>query len=360
MPNSTFSVLGGDLRQSYLAACLRNLGQEVTVFAVSALPDSAPCRPDPLSPDSGPARTLREALAGARVVVCPVPISKDGIYLAGTAREASPSGNGRPPADSSQKIFFSGNGQASADSSQVPGISLAALLEELTPGQLLVGGALPKAFREACHRKQISTADLLEEEAFLSANAALTAEGLLGVLLSDTPFSLTGRKILLLGYGRCGQETARLLSAFSAKLWVLEREEAALARARAQGHLAFPFPETGAAKNRGPEAEVSTSQKPEAGASTDRNPEAEPPMDFDLVINTIPARVLSPSLLSRLPVHCRIFDIASAPFGFDLETARSLGLSCTRCPGLPGQWSPQTAGEIMGKTILERMLSHGF
>lgn len=344
MPNSTFSVLGGDLRQSYLAACLRNLGQEVTVFAVSALPDSAPCRPGPFSPDAGPARTLREALAGARVVVCPVPISKDGIYLAGTAREASPSGNG----------------QASADSSQVPGISLAALLEELTPGQFLVGGALPKAFREACHRKQISTADLLEEEAFLSANAALTAEGLLGVLLSDTPFSLTGQKVLLLGYGRCGQETARLLSAFSAKLWVLEREEAALARARAQGHLAFPLPETGAAKNRGPETEVSTSQKPEAGASTDRNPETEPPMDFDLVINTIPARVLSPSLLSRLPVHCRIFDIASAPFGFDLGTARSLGLSCTRCPGLPGQWSPQTAGEIMGKTILERMLSHGF
>ena len=164
MPNSTFSVLGGDLRQSYLAACLRNLGQEVTVFAVSALPDSAPCRPDPLSPDSGPARTLREALAGARVVVCPVPISKDGIYLAGTAQEASPPGNGR----------------ASADSSQVPGISLAALLEELTPGQLLVGGALPKAFREACHRFPVACRYLGR-----SPEEKITAEDLAVCLTSD-------------------------------------------------------------------------------------------------------------------------------------------------------------------------------
>ena len=66
MLKATFSVLGGDLRQSYLAAYLCNLGQEVTAFAVPALPDS-------LSYCPYPAINLREALAGAGWWYVPFP-----------------------------------------------------------------------------------------------------------------------------------------------------------------------------------------------------------------------------------------------------------------------------------------------
>lgn len=307
MLKATFSVLGGDLRQSYLAAYLCNLGQEVTAFAVPALPDS-------LSYCPYPAKNLKEALAGTRLVLCPIPLSRDGETLAVTEPGPAASGKDQPPAAAKPG----------------PALSLKELLDEMSPGQVLVGGAFPESFALACHRKQISTVDLLRDEEFLRANAALTAEGLLAVLLRDTPFSLAERNTLLLGYGRCGQEIARLLSAFSMKLWVLEKDETLLSQAHARGHLAFVLPE----------------------------PEA--PMDFDLVINTVPARVLSPARLAQLPARCRIFDIASAPFGFDSETAQTLGLSYVRCPGLPGRWAPQTAGERMGKTILERMLSYGF
>lgn len=318
MLKATFSVLGGDLRQSYLAAYLCNLGQEVTAFAVPALPDS-------LSYCPYPAINLREALAGARLVVCPIPLSRDDESLAVTEPEPAAFGKNQPPAAAKQGH----------------GLSLKELLDEMSPGQVLVGGAFPESFALACHQKQISTVDLLQDEDFLRANAALTAEGLLAVLLRNTPFSLTGRKTLLLGYGRCGQEIARLLTAFSMKLWVLEKDEALLSQALTRGHPAFASP------------------KHEEDAALGLS-EPESPMDFDFVINTVPARVLSPALLAQLPARCRLFDIASAPFGFDSETARTLGLSYVRCPGLPGRWMPQTAGEMMGKTILERMLSYGF
>lgn len=291
MSPATIAVLGGDLRQSYLAAYLCRLGHDVTCYATPDLSLQSEC----------PFRTghLREALAGARLVLCPVPLSTDGCTLS----------------------------MCDADENPLP---LKELILSLHPGQLLAGGGLPESFWEDCRRKEVTPFDYLMQEEFLRANAALTAEGLLGILLRETPFSLVDRRVLLLGYGRCGQEIAGLLSCFSVKLSVGEKEPLLLAQAASKGFAAF---------------------------SPEKNPKAL--SSFDLVINTVPGRVLDITHLHNLSPHCQLFDIASAPFGFDWESAHSRGLSLVRCSGIPGKWMPETAGELMGKIISERMLSHG-
>lgn len=286
MSQANISVLGGDLRQSYLARYLADLGHTVTCLATPNLPHLS---------NAGllQAYSAANAVTNAGMVLCPIPFSRDGQFLT---------------------------------ASEDPAVPIRELVEILHPGQLLAGGNLPESILEICGNRQITPLDFLKNERFLLENAALTAEGLLAVLIRDTPFSLKGRRALLLGYGRCGQETAFLLSGLSVNLTILEAD-----------------------KDRHQKA---VNEHFNTIASNELSHYA---MDFDLLINTIPAQILTPSQLAGLPGHCRLFDIASAPFGFCQKTVLSLGLSLVRCPGIPGQWMPQTAGELMGKIILERM-----
>ena len=71
----------------------------------------------------------------------------------------------------------------------------------------------------------------------------------------------------------------------------------------------------------------------------------------------MPAPVLEPSSLLLLDSYCHIFDIASAPFGFPADITEKCLLPYYRLPGIPGRFSPISAGKMIGKTI-ERMTEH--
>ena len=283
MSKASIAVLGGDLRQHYLAEYMVKTGHEVS--------------------------SLREAISDCDWILGPMPFSRDGerLYTAPTKPA------GIMPGKSAEIL-----------PKESAGITLEELAALLRPGQTLVGGGIPERFSAACAGKQVTVIDLMEDEALIRANAALTAEGLLSMLIAQTPFSLTDRRFLILGFGRCGQEIAWLLSGFSAALTAYDHDPKRIDLATLQGF------------------------------ATDLS------LDYDVIINTIPAQVLTGQQLAQLPAHCMLFDIASAPFGFDLKTARELGLALIRCPGIPGAMMPQTAGELIGKSISERMLSHGF
>lgn len=51
--------------------------------------------------------------------------------------------------------------------------------------------------------------------------------------------------------------------------------------------------------------------------------------------------------------ECKIIELASAPYGVDFEAARKNGIDVIRASGLPGKYTPKTAGEIIGKRIEE-------
>lgn len=294
---TSMTVLGGDLRQCYLAEYMYTLGHDVICFGTVPFPFSTPDGPSQ-------SQNLQEALSKARLVIGPTPFSKDGVCLY-QETDGAKEGNS-----------IAKNGPLSLDS----------VKDALQPGQILLGFGIPKAFTAFCTKAGILVWDFLDSPKLAQANAALTAEGLLAFVIAETSFSLKGKKALLLGHGRCGQEIVKLFTNFELSFTVLDRDP----KARA---LAGP--------------QVRTLTEPELSTL---------PMDFDLVLNTIPARILTRQEIDRLPQHCVLFDIASAPFGFELEhTGRRL----VRCPGIPGKTMPRTAGEFLGKVITERMLSYG-
>jgi dipicolinate synthase subunit A len=76
----------------------------------------------------------------------------------------------------------------------------------------------------------------------------------------------------------------------------------------------------------------------------------------DLIFNTVPALVLTRSLLSAMRRSAVVIDLASSPGGIDYQAAQELGVNAILAPGLPGLVAPRTAGEILA-SVVPRLVS---
>lgn len=240
---------------------------------------------------------LSQAFGHSDLILAPTPLSKDGkcLFQAGTA---------------------------------VPACPFRELLEALAPEHKLVVFTLPKELYSKITEKGCQILSLAQSLEFTKENALLTAEGLLAEVLRCTPFSLSCSNVLILGYGHCGTAISRLFRPLCQKIYVVEENIEKQKQAKHDG--LYPI-------------------------STKEFKQVLP--QCQILINTIPAPVLEPAVLQLLHSCCHIFDIASAPFGFPADITEKCLLPYYRIPGIPGRFSPITAGEAIGRTI-ERMTEH--
>ena len=69
---------------------------------------------------------------------------------------------------------------------------------------------------------------------------------------------------------------------------------------------------------------------------------------YRVIFNTVPAPVLSQRDLESTRSDCLLLELASAPGGIEAGGSRSL----IQASGLPGKTAPETAGRLIGETIL--------
>lgn len=165
-----------------------------------------------------------------------------------------------------------------------------------------------------------------KDEAFLRRNARLTAEGALLEIFRRRKRALLAETALIIGFGRIGQEMTARLCALGMFVIVCARSEAQMRMAHGMG--AHPVP---------------LAQIASACAQA------------DVVINTIPARVLGKEALLRLKKHTPIVELASAPYGLDLEQAVQMGLEVAVESGLPARYAPLDAGEALFDALMRAM-----
>ena len=72
---------------------------------------------------------------------------------------------------------------------------------------------------------------------------------------------------------------------------------------------------------------------------------------YDLVVNTVPVRVLDAERLADLRPGCLVIDLASKPGGVDFEAAVRQGVRAIWALSLPGKVAPVTSGKIIRDTI---------
>ena len=235
--------------------------------------------------------SLEEAMNSSDVIVLPLPFTKDRLTL------------NTPLFD--DKVVIS---------------DIVALLSNK---KMVFGGQLPKSFCEELESRDCPYCDyfLLDELAIY--NAVPTAEGVVQVLIEELPITIHGMKCGILGYGRVGKVLANTLSSLGAKVTVFARKQSAFAEIYASS-MEFKHFDV---------------------LSTESN-------DFDVVINTVPVKVLGDAQLSKLNPDCILVEVASAPFGIDFQSAKEKAFKVIKAGSLPGKVAPKTAGEIIGRSIL--------
>ena len=74
--------------------------------------------------------------------------------------------------------------------------------------------------------------------------------------------------------------------------------------------------------------------------------------DLDVLINTVPHRIITAEVISHMEKDALIVDLASMPGGVDFDFARDAEICAIHALALPGKYSPKTAGAIVGETVL--------
>lgn len=182
MQQKTFAVVGGDLRQAWLAGRLAQKGYRVH----AALLD----REVELSPRVHKEQKLEQAVEPADVVVLPLPASVDG-----------------------QKVNapFAQNGA-----------ELKALFG-LLKGKLVLAGKTENIAGIAA-LNGVETVDYFAREELAVLNSVPTAEGALELAMAELPTTIFGTRVLITGFGRIGRVLCRLLVAMGAQVTVAARK----------------------------------------------------------------------------------------------------------------------------------------
>lgn len=153
-------------------------------------------------------------------------------------------------------------------------------------------------------------------------NAVPTAEGAIALAMDEYPFTLHSSPVIVTGYGKVAKALSSRLKALGALCTVAARSPSQRAEADSLGL-----------------SSIDLSRLPDAVKSC------------RILFNTVPARIIDKSVLSRMSPSSGIIDLASKPGGVNLEDAKTYGINVIWALGIPGKAAPQSAGEIIKKTV---------
>lgn len=194
------------------------------------------------------------------------------------------------------------------------------IMENVASGSvmLLCGPKFPEK-----RRWDLQYVNLWEDEALLRENAWLTAEAAVETVISRLRTAIEGLNCMVVGYGRIGCALTEILVGLNAQVTVATGKAQKCALAAESGAKSVLY-----------------------AAMKDALPAQK------LIFSTPPARMLNRDMLRHVAQNAYIMDLASPPYGVDLDAAQDLKLCATREPGLPGRWCPLSAGRAVYNAVI--------
>ena len=196
------------------------------------------------------------------------------------------------------------------------------LNKNLQKKTLVMGGCFSKEQRALLTGRDIHFLDFMEDTVVTEENAVATAEGTIAQLVEKSPYNIDEAKVIVTGYGYCGKAIAKRLGALRARVTVLARRREVRKAAKEDGFYAVDFAF-------GPEEAM--------GAA--------------MVVNTVPALVITEKIIKELPRDAYIVDIASGEGGTDFACAREYGIHADHVLGIPGTYAPKESAYILERSV---------
>ncbi|BCS81564.1 dipicolinate synthase subunit DpsA [Anaerocellum diazotrophicum] len=244
------------------------------------------------SPNINFAKNLDEVIEKSKVVIGPIPFTQDGKYIFAPLSQYS--------------------------------IEIQNLIDKLSGKRIiLIASVIPENVKNLCKEKDVIFFDLYEKEELAILNAIPTVEGCLMIAIDKMPITLHSSNVLILGYGRIGKVLTKVLRGFEANIYVASRKSSDLTWCKAFGFLPARLCDIAEYVNK-----------------------------MDLIINTIPAMVVTKEVIDRIKSNTLIIDLASKPGGVDFEYARKKGIEVVHALSLPGKVAPVTAAKYLSEVLL--------
>lgn len=193
-----YAVIGGDMRNVYLAELLKKDYQYVEIYGFEK---------------SGKPWTIKNSpldfvLDGARVIVGGIPLLSENFLSTPLSKEK---------------------------------ITISEVIDKVPEGSLFIAGKIPEQFIKQLGAKNVKCIDIVDREELAVLNAVPTAEGAVHILLQELNKTLMGSRILIVGYGRIGKVLGKLLQGFGAEVWAAARKYSDIAWIEAQGLKPVPM-----------------------------------------------------------------------------------------------------------------------
>ncbi|MCL2698102.1 MAG: dipicolinate synthase [Oscillospiraceae bacterium] len=189
-------------------------------------------------------------------------------------------------------------------------------------GTVYCGKACPET-KKICRQKGLRLVDYFEREELIIKNAVPTSEGCMEIILRERGRVVFGSQVLLTGFGRVAKVMAKHLVSLGAKVTAAARSYADLAWAEIEGCTPLHL------------------------SKLDDYIEK-----FDIIINTVPAKIISARNMKKIKPDCLLIDLAS-------KTGFEDGTNVIHALSLPGKTAPVTAGYIIADTIMNILEESG-
>lgn len=177
---------------------------------------------------------------------------------------------------------------------------------------------------ELTEKAGIELIPLFDRDDVAIYNSIPTAEGTIMMAIENTDYTIHSSRVIVAGFGRVGNTVASKFAALGAKVSVATKKSSDLARITEMGLNP-----------------ISLSKLPEYTS------------ECDLLINTIPAMVITKEAIQNLPSSSVIIDLASKPGGTDFAYAKQRGIEAILARSLPSIVAPRTAGKILADVMIQ-------
>ena len=265
--NIIVTLLGGDERMRCLAQLLASQGFEVKDIDSAEAPFDFNCN----------------------YLILPLPLTQDGIHL-------NCQWNNKP--------------------------KLVDIISKIPCGTKVLAGCVSERVEDVFQQRGIEWTDYYGAESLQKQNAYLTAEATLQLVMQNTSRAVKNSKVLVIGSGRCGKQTAKLFKKIGAKVTLTSRKLKDKIKTLLMGI------------------------KP---AKTARLRQIV--NEFQVIVNTVPHPVLTECVLQSIPEGVFVVELASSAAGVDLKAAEKHGTNLLYAPSLPGRYLHLSAAEAISNTL---------
>lgn len=171
-----------------------------------------------------------------------------------------------------------------------------------------------------CKKTNVHYDYLYKDHDLVEGNTHLTTEALIAYIVMNNPISIIHSNILIIGYGNCGKDIAKKMKALQANVHVTNRGTHYQETVKKDGYHFVSL-------------DILDLHK------------------FDFVINTVPYPLLNTAIINTKKSTCKIYDLASYPYGLKEED---------RCNhyyilgSLPAKYAYKSAAKLIYKAIIKK------